>query len=179
MNDRKAKLICGILYDSIERKPDDPVSHFSADGRETKRTALKPRKGVFAVDRRRYPRYSIEFPLTYSVIEGKPASHHWGLVRNAAEGGILADLKERIKTRSTLKIELYYAEKLPLTKITATAKVVWSDLATNDGFREHRYGLQFESIYKGDLNKLRILLRKRRDIVEITGRTSGPSDFEI
>ena len=145
------------------------VSHFSADGRGTERTALKARMGVFAVDRRRYPRYSIEFPLTYSVIEGKPTSHHWGLVRDVAEGGILVYLKERIKTRrATLKIELFYAEKLPLTKITATAKVVWSDLATKDGFGEHRHGLQLESINKGDLNKLRILLRKCRNIIEIT-----------
>ena len=96
---------------------------------------------------------------------------------DAGEGGILVYLKEKIKIGATLKIELFYAEELPLANITATAKVVWSDLATNDSFREHRYGLQFESIYNGDLNKLRILLRKRRDIVEITGRISGPPDF--
>ena len=127
------------------------VSHFSTD-----RSALKLRMGVFAIERRRYPRYSIEFPLTYSVIEGKPASHHWGLVRDAAEGGILVYLKERIKIRAILEIEMFYAEELPLTKITATAKVVWSDLATKDGFGEHRYGLQLESIYNGCcLRKLR------------------------
>ncbi len=143
------------------------VNHFSTDGKETKRGALKPRTGVFAVERRRYPRYSIEFPLTYSVVEGKPASR-WGLVTDAGEGGILVYLKERIKIGAILKIEMFCAEKLPLTKITATTKVVWSDLAANDSFGEHRYGLQLESIQKGDLNKLRILLRDCRKIVEIT-----------
>jgi c-di-GMP-binding flagellar brake protein YcgR len=132
------------------------VNHFLTDW-----SALKPQMGVLAIERRRYPRYSIEFPLTYSVIEGKPASHHWGLVRDATEGGILVYLKERIKIGTILKIEMYYAEKLPLQKITATAKVVWSDLAAKDSFGEHRYGLQLESIEKGDFNKLRILLRKQ------------------
>jgi len=130
------------------------------------------------IERRRYPRWSIEFPLTYSVVEGKPTTH-WGLAIDAGEGGILVYLKEKIKIGAILRIEMFYAEKLPLTKITATAKVVWSDLAANDSFGEYRYGLELESIQKGDLNKLRILLRKCRDLVEITGRTSGPPDFEL
>jgi c-di-GMP-binding flagellar brake protein YcgR len=155
------------------------VNHFSTNRRGTKRSALKPPMGVFAVERRRYPRYSIEFPLTYSVVEGKPASHHWGLATDAGKGGILVYLKERIKIGAILKIEMFYVEKLPLKKITATAKVVWSDLATKDSFGEHRYGLQLESIQKGDLNKLRILLRKCRNIVEIKGKISGPPDFGL
>ncbi len=143
------------------------VNHFSTDGKKTKRSALKPPMGVFAVERRGYPRYSIEFPLTCSVVEGKPASH-WGLARDAGEGGILVYLEERIKIGAILKIEMFCAEKLSLTEITATAKVVWSDLAAKDSFGEHRYGLQLQSIQKGDLNKLRILLRNYRKIVEIT-----------
>jgi c-di-GMP-binding flagellar brake protein YcgR len=158
----------------IERNPNDPCGPFlnRREGNETKR--MKPQKGVFAVERRRYPRYSIEFPLTYSVVKGKPARHHWGLVRDAAEGGILVYLKERVKIGAILKIEMFYAEKLPLKKITATAKIVWSDLAAKDCFGEYRYGLQLESIQKGDLNKLRILLRKCTNMAEIASGTSGP-----
>ena len=142
------------------------VSHFSTDGTGIKRSALEPQMGVFAVERRRYPRYSIEFPLIYSVAEGNPASR-WGLATDAGEGGILAYLKERLKTGAILKIETFYPGKLAFTKISATAKLVWSGLAANGRFGKHRYGLQFESIPKGDLNKLRILLRKSRYIVKI------------
>lgn len=147
------------------------VNPFSIDRIGMKRSSLKPPMGIFAVERRRYPRYSIEFPLTYSVVKGKPTSH-WGLATDASEGGLLVYLKKRIKIGTILKIEMFHAEKLPLIKITAIARIVWSDLAAKDCFAEYRYGLQLESIQKGDLNKLRILLRKCRDIVEITGRTS-------
>jgi c-di-GMP-binding flagellar brake protein YcgR len=147
------------------------VNRFSIDRIGMKQKALKPSMGVVAVERRRYPRYSIEFPLTYSVAEGKPTSH-WGLATDASEGGLLVYLKKSIKIGTILKIEMFHAEKLPLKKITAMARVVWADLAAKDCFAEHRYGLQLESIQKRDLNKLRILLRKCRNIVEITGRTS-------
>lgn len=107
------------------------------------------------------------------MVEGKLASR-WGLAMDAGEGGILVYLKERVKIGAILKIEMFYAEKLPLKKITATAKVVWSDFAAKDSFGEYRYGLQLESIQKGDLNKLRILLRKCRKMAEIASGTSGP-----
>ena len=147
------------------------MNHFSKR-RATKRSVLKPQMGVFVVERRRHPRYRIEFPLTYSMV-GKPASR-WGLAMDAGEGGILVYLKERVKIGAILKIEMFHAEKLPLKKITATAKVVWSDSAAKDTFGEYRYGLQLESIQKRDLNKLRILLRKCRKMAEIAGGTSGP-----
>jgi hypothetical protein len=166
----KAPSLCG-LKELNANEPHEPSLN-SWEGNETKQ--LKPPMGVFAVERRRHPRYSIEFPLMYSVVKGKPAIH-WGLVMDAGEGGILVYLKEKIKIGATLKIELFYAEELPLTNITATAKVVWSDLAAKDCFGEYRYGLQLESIHKGDLNKLRILLRKCRNMAETVRGTSGPS----
>ncbi len=145
------------------------AKYLSTAGRGTKRSALKPQMGVFAVERRRYPRYSIEFPLTYSVVKREPTRHHWGLATEASEGGILVYLKKRIKIGTLLKIQMFYAEKLPLKKITATAKVVWSDMAAKASFGDHRYGLQLESIQKADLNKLRILLSRCRNIRENYG----------
>ncbi len=147
-------------------------NHSSIDRRRTKRSASKPPRGVFAVERRRYPRYTIEFPLTYSVVEGKPGSNHWGLATDASKGGILVYINERIKIGTILKIEMFYAEKPPLKKITATAKVAWSDLAARISFGERRYGLQLESIPRGDLNRLRSLLRKCRNSEEIIGTSS-------
>jgi len=107
------------------------------------------------------------------MVKGKTASR-WGLAMDAGEGGILVYLKERVKIGAILKIEMFYAEKLPLKKITATAKVVWSDSAAKDTFGEYRYGLQLESIEKGDFNKLRLLLRRCRNMAEIGSGTSVP-----
>ena len=151
----------------LERNPNDPCEPFldKWEGNEAK--CIENSNGVFAVERRRYPRYSIEFPLIYSVMEEKPDSR-WGLATDVGEGGILVYLRERIKIGAILKIETFYPGKLAFTKISATAKLVWSGLAANGRFGKHRYGLQFESIPKGDLNKLRILLRKSRNIVKIT-----------
>jgi hypothetical protein len=44
--------------------------------------------------------------------------------------------------------------------IKAVAKVVWSDMAARESWGEHRYGLQFMSIDKDNLNKLTTLLKE-------------------
>ncbi len=128
--------------------------------------------GLLGIERRNSPRYSIEFPLTYSVSEDKSASH-WGLARDASEGGILVYLKKNLKIGTILRIEIYYPGRSAIGRIGATARVVWSDLAAKDSFSEYRYGLQLESIKKRDFSKLRSLLRNCRNFVKTAGRISG------
>ena len=111
-------------------------------------------KGVLAVEKRKHPRYSIEFPLDYSRIEGKTA-YNGGLTADASEGGLLVYLPEMIEIGALLKIEIFYTKDLSFQTITATTRVVWSDLAS-----KYWYGLEFQSIDEGNLNKLKILLKE-------------------
>lgn len=121
-------------------------------------TEFNKKMGVLSIEKRRYPRYSVELPLDYSRIDGKEI--YGGIVANASEGGILVYLPERMEMGSLLKIEIYYIRGLQLDAIRATAKVVWSDLAARENFGEYRYGLQFQSIDEKDFNRLLALLKE-------------------
>ncbi len=113
--------------------------------------------GTFVVERRSYPRRSVELPLGYSHVEGKEL--YGGIVENASEGGVLVYLPERVELGALLKIEILYAKGPELDKIEAIGKVVWADLAAKEGSGDYRYGLQFQSITKTDLERLVLLLR--------------------
>jgi c-di-GMP-binding flagellar brake protein YcgR len=116
-------------------------------------------KGVLAIERRKHPRFSIEFPLDYSIVDGK-TTYNGGLTVDASEGGLLVYLPERIEIGILLKIEIFYVKGLSLETITTTVKVVWSDLASRENWRERRYGLQFQSIDEVNLHKFKTLLEE-------------------
>src|SRR4030043_1329753 len=102
----------------------------------------KTKMGVLAIEKRKYPRFSVELPLNYSRADAKET--FGGMVTNASEGGLLVYLPERIEIGALLKIEIMYVKGLELDTIRAGAKVVWCDLAAMESWGEHRYGLQFK-----------------------------------
>ena len=114
--------------------------------------------GVLSIEKRKYPRFSVELPLNYSHAEGKEALG--GMVANASEGGLLVYLPERMEIGAFLKIEIFYVRGLELDTIKAVAKVVWSDMAARESWGEHRYGLQFQYIDQKDLSRLTTLLKE-------------------
>ena len=114
--------------------------------------------GVLAIEKRKYPRFSIELPLDYSRVDGRET--FGGMVANASEGGLLVYLPERIEVGTWLRIEVFYVRGLELDTIKAVAKVVWSDLAARESWGEYRYGLQFQSIDEKDFNRLTALLKE-------------------
>ncbi len=125
--------------------------------RKTRQTKAKSPKGIFIVERRKQPRFSMELPLDY-CIERKDRSG--GVTANASRGGILVYLPEAIVVGTLLKIEILFVKGLELNSIKAIAKVVWSDLPPKEIWREYRYGLKFQSFQKGDFQKLKRLLKE-------------------
>ncbi|MDI7258658.1 MAG: PilZ domain-containing protein [Thermodesulfobacteriota bacterium] len=114
--------------------------------------------GVLAVEKRRHPRYTVEFPLDYSRIEAKET--YGGIVANASEGGLLVYLPQRMEMGTVLKIEILYVQGLEFNTIKAIAKVVWSDLAARESWGEYRYGLEFLEIEEKDFARLLNLLKE-------------------
>ena len=131
--------------------------------RTEKKTPTK--KGVLAIDRRKHPRYTTELPLDYCRIDSR--EDFGGIVANASKGGILVYLPERLQMGDKLKVEIFFAKKSELNSIKGIAEVVWADLAAMESWGEHRYGLQFQSINKKDLDKLRALLKTTGEIPEL------------
>ncbi|MGQ9509414.1 MAG: PilZ domain-containing protein [Thermodesulfobacteriota bacterium] len=126
-------------------------------------SAKKPttKKGILAIERRKFPRFYVELPLDYSR-KGKK-SDFGGFVKNASEGGILVYLPEKLEVGELLKIEVYLPKRLELNTIKGVAKVVWADLAAKESWREHRYGLSFQSMSKGAIHKLKNFLQEIKE----------------
>jgi c-di-GMP-binding flagellar brake protein YcgR len=121
-------------------------------------SATQTKMGVLAIEKRKYPRFSVELPLDYSRVNGKEILG--GMVSNASEGGLLVYLPEKIELGASLKIEIFYVKGLELDTIKAVARVVWCDLAARESWGEHRYGLQFQSIDEKDFGRLTTLLKE-------------------
>lgn len=116
------------------------------------------KKGILAIERRKYPRYVVELPFDYTRIDGKEI--YGGIVFNASEGGILVYLPERIEIGALLQIEIIYMKGLELDGVKAISKVVWSDLAPRESWEEQKYGLQFQYIDEENYKRLMALLRE-------------------
>ena len=125
---------------------------------QNNQSASQGKMGVLAIEKRKYPRFSVELPLDYSRVNGKGTLG--GMVANASEGGLLVYLPERIELGAFLRIEIFYVKGLELDTIKAVARVVWSDMAARESWGEHRYGLQFENIDEKDFNRLSTLLKE-------------------
>jgi hypothetical protein len=125
--------------------------------KEKKEKKTPTRKGVLAIEKRKHPRFFVELPLDYSR-KGKKADFG-GLVKDAGEGGILVYLPEKVAVGEVLKVEIFFAKGLELNAVQGTAKIVWADLAAKETWREHRYGLEFQSMPKGMIQKLKNLLK--------------------
>ncbi len=138
----------------MTRAIDSPLVERSRAG-----SSLQTPKGVFAIERRKNPRHAVEFPLDYALIDGGTI-YNGGLTADVSEGGLLVYLPESIETGAVLRIEIFYTKDLSLDTIVAIARAVWSDLATKEGIRKHKHGLQFQSIDEGNLKKLKALLRE-------------------
>jgi c-di-GMP-binding flagellar brake protein YcgR len=122
------------------------------------RTTSEKKMGILAVEKRRYPRYTAEFPLDYARIEDKGT--YGGMVANMSEGGLLVYLPQRMEIGAVLKIEILYVQGLEFSTIKAVAKVAWSDLGAKESYGEHRYGLQFLHIEEQDFARLLNLLKE-------------------
>ena len=133
-----------------------PIKQSKTIKRKVRKSPSK--KGVVAIERRNRPRFNLELPLDYFRIENK--ENYGGIVANASEMGILIYLPEKMEIGTILSTEIFYAKGLELDSIRAIAKVVWADLPARKTWGEHRYGVQFQSIDKKNLSKLKNLLKE-------------------
>jgi hypothetical protein len=126
--------------------------------KKKKESKASIRKVGSGIEKRRHSRLFVELPLDYSRKGRK--TDFGGIVKNASEGGILVYLPEKIDVGELLKVDIYFAKGLELQTVQGLAKIVWADLAAKETWREHRYGLEFHSMPKGTIQKLKHLLKE-------------------
>jgi len=145
-----------LIHFSKGEAPMNPRKYLTTVRRGRGKGKSKSKKGIFIVERRKHPRFSLELPLDYSI-EGVERQ---GGAANGSKGGLLVYLPEAILVGTLLRIEILFAKGSELNSIRASAKVVWSDLPPKEVWGEYRYGLELESFQEGDLQKLSRLLKE-------------------
>jgi c-di-GMP-binding flagellar brake protein YcgR len=142
-----------------------PVKRPKTTKKKTREKKKPSKKGLLAIDRRKHPRFTTELPLDYSRVDSR--DDFGGIVANASKGGILVYLPERLEIGDKLKVEIFFAKESELNSIKGVVKVAWADLAADESWGEHRYGLQFQTIDKKHLDKLKILLKTAGDPLDV------------
>jgi hypothetical protein len=113
-------------------------------------------------ERRSYPRFMIDLPLEYRVMDGPCL--RGGIVVNASEGGFLIETTRDIPVGTELKVTVLFPKGFELADFKVVAKIVrkepyrredWKGVPYREGYQ---YGLEFLQISQEDRLKLNSLL---------------------
>lgn len=116
----------------------------------------KPRIGIANIERRKYPRFSIDLPIEYYTVP--PSEPFPGRTANASEGGLLAYLSQGVEVGRHLRVKLFFHSGSNMNAIEMTAEVVWIDMHLETGWGDYRTGLKFVDISPEDLKCLKEFL---------------------
>ncbi|MGQ9510060.1 MAG: PilZ domain-containing protein [Thermodesulfobacteriota bacterium] len=123
---------------------------------KTEGNPIKPRIGIANIERRKYPRFSIDLPIEYSHLSSSIT--HPGRALNASEGGLLVYLPEKMEIGQRLHIKLFFHYPSTLNVIEMITEVVWIDLHLSEGWGSYRCGVKFIDISPDHLTVLKDLL---------------------
>ena len=122
-------------------------------------------------ERRSYPRFIIDLPLEYRVMDGPCL--RGGIVVNASEGGFLIETTRDIPVGMELNVSVLFPKGFELADFKVVAKIVrkepyrredWKGVPWREGYQ---YGLEFIQISQEDRLKLDLLLSDRYNLEEM------------
>jgi hypothetical protein len=124
---------------------------------KTEGKEIKPRVGIVNLERRTYPRFTIDLPIEY--YQANSPITNSGRATNASEGGLLIYLPEQVEMGQFLRLKLFFASGSGLNTIEMLVEVVWMDIHLGKGWGDYRCGVKFVDISSEDLNRLKNFLR--------------------
>jgi hypothetical protein len=117
------------------------------------------------MEKRRYPRFSIDLPLEYQI-RSNPKGHG-GLVLNASETGLLLYSTGDMPVGTKLKIVVLFPKGYELAGFEVFGEIIWRKLDWEKGWKAYRYGMKFIEIGEEDHWKLRQVLSGGFNIEEM------------
>jgi c-di-GMP-binding flagellar brake protein YcgR len=124
---------------------------------KTEEKDTKPRTGIVNLERRKYPRFSVNLPVEYYQVNSSIS--HTGRALNASEGGLLIYFPELMEIGQHLKLKLFFTSDSKMNTIETLAQVVWIDIYLSEGWGDYRTGVRFVDISQEDLERLKNFLR--------------------
>jgi c-di-GMP-binding flagellar brake protein YcgR len=116
----------------------------------------KTHYGILNVERRKYPRFSVDLPIEYYRID-KPAGSR-GRALDISEGGLLIYFPERMEIGQCLRLRLFFSMGSELNTIELLSEVAWVDMRIGEDWGDYRTGVKFVDISPDDMTKLKNFL---------------------
>jgi c-di-GMP-binding flagellar brake protein YcgR len=124
---------------------------------DTEENRIKPHYGIVNLERRKYPRFSIDLPIEYSQTDSLVA--HPGQAANISEGGLLIYLPEGVELGQRLRLKLFFASiSESLHTMEVLAEVVWRSSESGELGKNYPCGVKFIDVRPMDMNKLKSFL---------------------
>ena len=117
----------------------------------------KPRYGTLNLERRKYPRFSVDLPVEYYRVDSTAGLT--GRALNIGEGGLLIYFPEQMEIGQRLRLRLFFSVGSELNIIELLAEVAWVDIQIHEGWGDVRSGVKFVDISPDDVNKLKGFLK--------------------
>jgi c-di-GMP-binding flagellar brake protein YcgR len=124
---------------------------------KTEEKEPKPRYGTVSFERRKHPRFNVDLPIEYYLIDS--STGHSGKALNISEGGLLLHFPEQMDMGQYIRLKLFFSLGSELNTIEVLAEVVWMDMRLDKGWGDYRCGVNIIDISPQDMIKLRTFLR--------------------
>ena len=116
----------------------------------------KTRYGTLNLERRKYPRFSLDLPIEYHRINSSTGTQ--GRVLDASEGGLIIYFPEQIEIGQRLRLRLFFMIGSHLNTIELLAEVAWVEMRVGKARGDYRTGVKFVDISPDDMTKLKDFL---------------------
>ena len=110
-------------------------------------------------EKRKSPRFWMDFPLEYRVLNAPDA--YGGMVVDGSEIGLRIHSIKNMPIGTRLNIAVMFPEEFQMTNFEVVAEIIWKDLYVTEDWSGFQYGLQFVLIRDDDLRKLKQLLSEQ------------------
>jgi len=121
-----------------------------------KEQRAKKRTGVAKIEERRHPRFLLNLPIEYAVVDSDV--RQTGYTFNTSEGGLMVNLPEKLEAGQLLKINIFFSWGLDISSIEILCQIVWTDHTPGD--EGYRSGVKFLKVSEEDLNRLILFMKK-------------------
>jgi len=112
------------------------------------------RYGVYRLERRQYPRFSVNLPFEYHRVDSPEVCS--GDTENISQGGLLVYAPERMEVGQRLKARLYFASVSdPVQSIEVLCEVAWVEEPPDDDTKKFPCGVKFIDLREEDAERLR------------------------
>ena len=126
---------------------------------ETERSpkqAAKTHYGILNLEKRKYPRFSVDLPVEFARIESSIGTI--GRALDISESGLLIYFPERMEIGQRLSLKLFLSVGSQLNTIEILSEVAWVEIRVEPDWGEHRTGVKFVNISPEDMAKLKHFL---------------------